>query len=126
MTLDQVIVTVGGLLLSGGIAWFFWFSKKEAVHVKTSEGGMQEVLVTVKGGYSPDLIVVKAGRPLRINFHRQETSLCSEQVLFPDFNKQATLTPFKTVPLEFTPNMPGTYGFQCGMGMLRGTLVVEQ
>jgi len=125
MTIDQVFVTLGGLLLVSSIAWFFWFSKKEPVHVLTSESGMQEVFVTVKGGYTPDLIVVQAGKPLRINFQRQETAVCSEQVLFPDFNKQATLTPFKTVPVEFTPDKPGTYGFQCGMGMLRGKVVVE-
>lgn len=125
MMIDQVFVTVGGLILVGSIAWFFWFSKKEAVRVSTGESGTQEVFVTVKGGYTPDLIVVQAGKPLRINFQRQETAVCSEQVLFPDFNKQATLTPYKTVAVEFTPEKPGTFGFQCGMGMLRGKLVVE-
>ncbi|HLA06764.1 MAG TPA: cupredoxin domain-containing protein [Anaerolineales bacterium] len=27
--------------------------------------------------------------------------------------------------IEFTPDQPGKYGFQCQMGMLRGKLVVE-
>lgn len=125
MALDQILVTIFGLFLAGGVAWFFWFSEKKAVRVETAGSGTQEVFITVKGGYSPDVIVVQAGRPLRLNFQRQETALCSEQVLFPDFNKQATLTPFKTVSLEFTPEKPGEYGFQCGMGMLRGKLVVE-
>lgn len=124
MALDQILVTIFGLFLAGGVAWFFWFSEKKAVRVETA-GATQEVFITVKGGYSPDVIVVQAGKPLRLNFQRQETALCSEQVLFPDFNKQATLTPFKTVSLEFTPEKPGEYGFQCGMGMLRGKLVVE-
>ena len=115
MTLDQLFVTVGGLLLVTEIAWFFWFSKKEAVRVTTTEGGTQEVFVTVKGEYSPDLIVVQAGKPVRINLHRRESALCSEHVLFLDLNKQATLTPFKVVPLDLTPDKPGTYGFQCGM-----------
>jgi plastocyanin domain-containing protein len=60
-----------------------------------------------------------------LNFHREETALCSEQVLFPDFNKQATLTAFKTIPVEFTPDKKGEFGFQCGMGMLHGTIIVE-
>jgi len=124
MTTDQILVTIGGLVLSGMVAWYFWFSEKNRVKIAVS-GGIQEVLIKVKGGYSPDVIVVEAGKPVRLNFHREETALCSEKVLFPDFNKQATLTPFKTVSLEFTPDKAGTYGFQCGMGMLRGTLVVE-
>lgn len=124
MILDQILVTIGGLSLSAGVAWFFWFSEKKAVRISLAEG-IQEALIIVKGGYSPDVIVVEAGRPVRLNFRREETALCSEQVLFPDFNKQATLLPHQTIPVEFTPEKPGEYGFQCGMGMLRGKLIVE-
>jgi plastocyanin domain-containing protein len=124
MTLDQILVTIGGVLLSGTVAWYFWFAEKHGVKIAAT-AGVQEVLIKVKGGYSPDVIVVEAGKPVRLNFHREETALCSEQVLFPDFNRQATLTAFKTVPVEFTPEKPGEYGFQCGMGMLKGKLIVE-
>ncbi|MFQ5800043.1 MAG: cupredoxin domain-containing protein, partial [Bacteroidota bacterium] len=125
MALDQILVTLVGVLLAGGVAWFFWFSERKALRIQTTGGGTQEVLITVKGGYSPDVIVVEAGKPTRLNFHREETALCSEQVIFPAFNKQATLTPFKTVSIELTPEKPGEYDFQCGMGMLRGKLIVE-
>jgi plastocyanin domain-containing protein len=124
MALDQYLVTIGGLLLSATVAWYFWFSERKAVKVQTT-GGVQEVFIKVKGGYSPDVIVVEAGKPVKLNFHREETALCSEQVIFPDLNKQATLTPFQTIPLEVTPETPGEYGFQCGMGMLRGKLIVQ-
>lgn len=125
MAIDQIIVTIFGLLLAVGIAWYFWFSGVEAVRIQTVSGGFQETLITVKGGYSPDVIVVQAGKPVRLNFYRTETAACSEQVIFPDFQKQATLTPFKTIPVEFTPDKPGEYAFQCGMGMLHGKLIVE-
>ncbi|NOY09660.1 MAG: cupredoxin domain-containing protein [Spirochaetes bacterium] len=125
MTLDQIIVTIAGLILSGGLAWYFWFSESKATRIQTTSSGVQETLITVKGGYSPDIIVVKAGKPVRLNFLREETAACSEQVLLPDFHKQATLTPFKTIPVEFTPEKPGEYGFQCAMGMFRGKLIVE-
>jgi plastocyanin domain-containing protein len=124
MTLDQILVTLGGLFLSAAVAWYFWFSERKGVKLGATNG-VQEVLVKVKGGYSPDVIVVEAGKPVKLNFRREETALCSEQVIFPDFNKQATLTPFQTIPLEFTPDKVGEYGFQCGMGMLRGKLIVQ-
>ncbi|KAA3616830.1 MAG: cupredoxin domain-containing protein [Calditrichaeota bacterium] len=126
MELDQIIVTIVGILSSVWVAWFFWFSERKATHVTSSNSNVQEAMIKVKGGYSPDIIVVQAGKPVRLNFHREETALCSEQVLFSDFNKQATLTPFTTVPVEFTPDVPGEYEFQCAMGMLRGKLIVEQ
>ncbi len=125
MAIDQVLVTIFGLTLSGIVAWYFWFSEAKATHLKIAGTGIQETLITVKGGYSPDIIIVKAGTPVRLNFYRTETAACSEQVLFPDFQQQAELTPFKTVPVEFTPEQPGEYNFQCGMGMLRGKVIVE-
>ncbi len=125
MLTAQIIVTIAGLGLIAFIAWFFWFSEKEATVVGTTSAGIQEVFIKVKGGYSPDVIVVEAGKPVRLNFNREETAVCSEQVLFPDFDKQATLTPFKTVTLEITPEKPGEYNFQCGMGMLHGKIIAR-
>ncbi|NOY05412.1 MAG: cupredoxin domain-containing protein [Chlorobi bacterium] len=125
MAIDQIIVTLAGILLAGTVGWYFWFSKAKGAHLQLNSSGVQEILITVKGGYTPDVIVVEAGKPVRLNFRREETAACSEQVLFPDFGKQATLPPNKTIPVEFTPDKPGEYGFQCAMGMLRGKLIVE-
>jgi plastocyanin domain-containing protein len=125
MLAAQIIVTLVGLGLIALIAWFFWISEHKETVAGTSSSGLQEAFIKVKGGYSPDVIVVEAGKPVRLSFNREETAVCSEQVLFPDFKKQATLTPFRTVSLEFTPDKPGEYEFQCGMGMLHGKLIVR-
>jgi plastocyanin domain-containing protein len=125
MTPIQIAVTLGGVALSLLIAWFFWLAPKGQTKVSAGTGGIQEVAITVKGGYTPDIIVVKAGQQLRMRFTRQESSTCSEMVLFPDFNQSAKLPEGKEVSVEFTPDKPGEYGFQCQMGMLRGKLIVE-
>jgi plastocyanin domain-containing protein len=125
MTTGQIIVTIGGLALSLFIAWFFWFAPKGWTRAATEASGAQEVAVIVKGGYTPDVIVVKSGQPVRLRFTRQESASCSEKVLFPDFNQNALLPEGQEVALEFTPDKPGEYGFQCQMGMLRGKLIVE-
>ncbi len=125
MNAAQILVTLGGLALSVGIAWFFWFAPRGQTRAALGASGAQEVAVTVKGGYTPDIIVVKAGRPVRLTFTRLESSACSEQVLFPDLGKSASLPEGEAVNLEFTPDKPGEYGFQCKMGMLRGKLIVE-
>jgi len=125
MTTAQIAVTLGGFALSILIAWFFWFAPKGKTRAAAGVGGAQEVAITVKGGYTPDVIVVKAGQPVRLHFTRQESSACSEKVIFPDFNQNALLPEGQEVILEFTPHKPGEYGFQCLMGMLRGKLIVE-
>ncbi|MEP7371700.1 MAG: cupredoxin domain-containing protein [Nitrosospira sp.] len=125
MSPSQITVVLFGLSLTILIAWYFWFAPKAQTRVTVSESGAQEVAITVKGGYTPDVIVVQKGRPVRLTFTRQESSACSEMVLFPDFNQSAKLPEGEQVNVEFTPDKPGEYGFQCQMGMLRGKLIVE-
>ena len=125
MTLDQWIVTAVSLLAIAFIVWFFWLKKTKGTVAKAGAGGHQEALIVVKGGYTPDTIVVQAGRPVRLNFRRDETAACSEMVLFPDFDKSAKLPTGETIAIEFVPEKPGEYEFACQMGMLRGKLIVE-
>ncbi len=125
MTPIQITVTVSGIILSLFIVWFFWFAPKSQTRVSTNSLNIQEIAITVKGGYTPDIIVVKAGSPLRMHFTRQESSSCTEMVLFPDFDKSAKLPEGQEVVIELTPEKPGEYGFQCQMGMIRGKLIIE-
>jgi plastocyanin domain-containing protein len=85
---------------------------------------MQEVTVTVDGGYDPSHIVVQAGQPVRLNFYRKDPSSCLEEVRFPDFRIAQALPVNQTTAIEFTPTQPGRYEFACGMNMFRGTVEV--
>lgn len=125
MTLDQILVLIVGLTLSAWVAWYFWFSEKKAIKVETADSGIQEAVINVKGGYTPDVLIFEAGKPIKLNFIREETASCTEEVVFSDFNKRATLTPFKTVPVELKIDKPGEYIFQCGMGMVKGKLIIQ-
>lgn len=124
MDTQEIIVLAVGLLLMGGIAWYF-FGNRQKVEATMSSSGIQEINVTVKGGYSPDTIQVRAGQPVRLNFFRDETSACSEQVVFGDFGIARDLPAHKTTSIEFTPDKSGEYTFTCGMNMLRGKLIVQ-
>ena len=124
MTAAQIIVTVLGLGAIAWVLWYFLLSTNPAV-AAPARGGVQEVRITVKGGYQPDTIVVRAGKPVRLQFYRDETADCSERVVFEAFGVNRPLPPFQTTSIEFTPETPGEYPFRCGMSMLRGLLVVE-
>ena len=125
MSPDQVIVTLVGLLAIAGVAWFFWGPREAGVRAALTSDGVQEAMILVKGGYTPDAIIVEAGKPVRLNFRREETAACSERVLFPAFGRGADLPEGETVPVELVPEEPGEYGFECGMGMLHGRLIVR-
>jgi plastocyanin domain-containing protein len=125
MSIDRWIVTLLGLALVGFIAWFFWLKKSKGTIAAATSSGVQEAMILVKGGYTPDVIVVQHGKPVRLMFRREETSTCSDTVVFADFNKSVKLPTGETVAVEFLPENPGTYDFGCMMGMFRGKLVVE-
>jgi len=125
MTTTQIIVTLSGLAVIAWIVWYFWLWRGESVAAQTASGGVQEVDVTVKGGYQPASIIVKAGQLVRLNFTRREASTCGEEVIIPAFGKRAHLPENRTVMVEVKPETPGEYEFTCGMSMYRGRLVAE-
>jgi len=124
VTAAQVAVTVAGAAAIAWVLWYFLWSRGRAA-VASLAKGVQEIHVTVKGGYTPDTIVVEAGRPVRLQFYRDETADCSERVVFERLGIDTALPAFQTTTVEFTPRAPGEVPFRCGMNMLKGTLIVE-
>jgi plastocyanin domain-containing protein len=124
MTAAQLVVSALGLAAIAWVLWYFLFSRRPAAAARQTRG-VQEIAITVKGGYSPDTILVQAGKPVRLMFYRDETADCSERVVFEHFSINARLPAFETTAIEFTPAEPGEYPFRCGMSMLKGLLVVE-
>lgn len=114
--------------------WYFFLAERGTVVATVvatvaagagSRSRLADVTITVKGGYTPAVVRVKAGQPVRLIFDRQETSGCSEEIVFPDFGIKKFLPAFKTTTVEVTPPAPGTYEFTCGMSMLRGRLIAD-
>ncbi|MFD7447062.1 heavy metal translocating P-type ATPase [Streptomyces sp. NPDC059909] len=123
MSADQIGVLIGACALIALLAWFFFGPRK--AQLAELRGGAQEIGITVKGGYSPDLIRVRQGVPVRLVFDRQESGDCTSRVLFPDFALAKSLPAFGKATVEFTPDKAGRFGFACGMSMVHGTLLVE-
>ena len=124
MSATQYAVTAAGAAAIVWVLWYFLYKSGPAVAASVTEG-VQEVRITVKGGYTPDTIVVRAGTPVRLQFYRDETADCSERIVLEDFGIDAALPAFQTTEIEFTPAQPGEFRFRCGMNMLKGLLVVE-
>lgn len=124
MTGAQIAVTTAGVAAIGWVLWYFLLARGRGV-IAPAAAGVQEVRIVVRGGYTPDTVIVQAGTPVRLQFYRDETADCSERVVFDAFGVSADLPAFATTPVEFTPQHPGEYPFRCGMNMLKGLLVVE-
>ncbi len=62
MSALDIGVTLGGIGAIVFLAWFF-FGPKKARQAEV-KGNVQDIRITVKGGYSPDVIRVKEGESL--------------------------------------------------------------
>lgn len=121
--LDGVVIAASAVAVAW-VLWYFLWSRGKGVRAEPREG-VQRVEIRVKGAYDPDTIVVEAGRPVRLEFYRDETNACSEVLVMDRFGIHRELPAFQTTAIEFTPDEPGEYEFTCGMNMMRGRVVVE-
>lgn len=125
MTTAQIAVTFGGLAAIAWVNWYFFVAgRSRAVAAAAASDGPQRIRIEVKGGYTPAVVRVRAGRPVRLEFFRNETNGCTEEVVLPDFGIRTYLPAHRTTPVTFTP-AAGSYEFTCGMGMVRGRVVAE-
>lgn len=125
------MTVAGWAVLSGGIAaiawvnWYFFLAQRGMARATVGASGLQEVTVTVKGGYDPAMVRVHHGAPVRLVFDRQENSSCSEEIVIGDFGIRRMLPAFRRTAVDFTPEKPGAFDFTCGMGMMHGKIVVD-
>jgi plastocyanin domain-containing protein len=121
----KISVTAGGIALIGLELWWFLLSKPKSQKAEANHG-IQEMTITVDGGYEPSRVVVNVGQPVRLNFLRRDPSGCLEKVLLPDFHIAQELDLDQVTSIEFTPETPGEYAFTCGMNMFRGVVEVTE
>ena len=125
MTTSDILVVLLGLAAIAWVNWYFFLAQRRVAVVGGPGSGPQRTRILVRGGYDPAAVRVVAGRPVRLEFDRQETSSCTEEVVLPDFGIRTFLPANRTTAVEFTPTRPGTYEFTCGMAMVRGRIIVE-
>ena len=81
--------------------------------------------IEVGGSYSPNVVHVRRGETTRLRFVRKSSGGCAEELVIPELGIKAQLAPLAETIVEVHPKTAGEYEFSCGMGMLKGTLVVE-
>ena len=117
--MDKMFVTLLGITGIAFVYWFFLMRKEEAVEVKNS------VDITANGGYSPEVITVKKGRPVTLNFTRTDPSDCLDEVTLPDFKKRLELPLGEVVSITIVPKELGEFTYSCGMNMFHGKIIVK-
>jgi len=80
--------------------------------------GTQIVDITAKGGYSPRVVVAKAGIPTVVRLATKDTFDCSASVVIPKLSYQKFLQPSGIEEIQITAEQAtGTLQGLCSMGM---------
>ncbi len=79
----------------------------------------------MRGGYHPNVVRLQQGVPVDLVFDRRDDGECTSRVVFEELALSAELPAHQRTTLRLTPTREGRFDFTCGMGMARGTLVVE-
>ena len=121
--------TAAALIAATALTWlvlrFFFGEQKAASGAMDVSGKRQTATITVKGGYSPAVVSMRAGTPITLTFDRQETGECTSHVVFGDLGLDAMLPGNAVTDVELPALPAGEYPFACGMNMVHGLLKVE-
>jgi plastocyanin domain-containing protein len=115
-----------GVLLSVGLLAISLAGCANKAPEAAKNPAVQQIKVIVKGEYTPDRIVVKKGRPVRLLFYREDDSECTAQVVIPALKVRQDLVLKNDTVVAFVPEKEGEFTFACGMDMMKGKLVVEK
>ena len=111
MDASAIIVAVAAAAAIAGLGWYFFGPRK--ARAAQLAGGVQRLEVTVRGGYSPEVIRLRQGVPAELIFDRQESGDCTSRVVFPDLRVSAALPAYQRTMVRLDPAKAGTFGFAC-------------
>jgi RND family efflux transporter MFP subunit len=88
----------------------------------------KEQIVTVTlnaSGYQPASFKLKQDLPARVTFVRKIEATCGTEIVIEEYGIKRELPLNEPVVVEFTPTKTGEFKFACGMGMLKGKIIVR-
>jgi len=110
---------------NGGSVVFTKFGEQNNA-VLTGNEDYQEVKMTQgAGGYSPNVLTVKRGKPVKWIINSTTTYSCASYIVMPKFGISQPLQKGQNI-ITFTPTETGEIPFSCSMGMYRGKFIVTE
>ena len=119
-----IVVLVGYFFISGKLLTGDSISGNAVYSTgDTNSDNIQKITLGFTNNYYPNRLPVKAGKPVEITLDSSVRG-CYRSFSIPQLGISAySQNPSDTI--QFTPDKKGRFEFICGMGMGRGTIIVE-
>ncbi|AWM73508.1 copper-binding protein [Lactobacillus apis] len=121
----KVITLIVGIMAIAFIAWWFLGKHDASVEQAKVNSTNQTVNIQVKGGYSPEKVVLKKGVPATLNFKRLDSSSCLDHVIFSDLGINQELPKGQVEQVKIDTSKAGEYDWGCSMNMFHGKVIVK-
>ena len=93
---------------------------------KNEPGAKSAVKVTAdENGYSPASVTIPKGQATVLEVTRTTDRTCAREIVLPELGITKELPLDTPVTITLPAGEPRTYAFQCGMGMFKGSVVVQ-
>ena len=87
--------------------------------------GVLAKITVNESGFSPSAVSLKKGEHAVLEFIRTTDATCATNVSFPELNITRDLPLNTPVQIQVPTDQTRRLAFQCGMGMLKGTAVIN-
>ena len=121
----KVITLIIGIMAIAFIAWWFLGKHDASVEQAKVNSTNQTVNIQVKGGYSPEKVVLKKGVSATLNFKRLDSSSCLDHVIFSDLGINQELPKGQVEQVKIDTSKAGEYDWECSMNMFHGKVIVK-
>lgn len=101
-------------------------STRSTVSAATATADAAVVNIAVgEDGFAPAMVHAQKGKKLTLRFTRTTDATCAKQVVFPELGIKKDLPLNQPVDIDVPAGEARTLGFQCGMGMFKGSVMVQ-
>lgn len=91
-----------------------------------SADGKQRIAIQAdEKGFTPSSVTLKKGQPAVLVFTRTTDDTCAKQVVFSEIGLKKDLPLNQPAEVEIPTAASRTLSFACGMGMFKGSVVVQ-
>lgn len=123
--MTSALILIIGLALIAGILWWFFGKHSASTADASVKNDHQNATVVVKGGYTPQTLVLKKGVPATVNFDLKDSTACLSHVVFDKLGVDKDLSKQPITSIDIPTDKAGEFDYACGMNMFHGKVVVK-
>lgn len=114
---------IGGKTLT--VPFTFDVARQTAATAPAFAANAQKVTLSLPLDYRAGAATVQAGKPVALTFKLTQDAGCGNTISLPAANWRQTLKVGESATVVYTPTQSGALNFQCGMGHMKGALLVK-